>query len=149
MASINKVILVARLGKDPEIRSMPNGKSVANFSVATSRQWKNQNGEKQEETEWSNIITYNKLADIIGKYLRKGSQVYLEGRLQTRRWQDKEGKDRYTTEIICNEMQMLDGKKDGGGSSAAPVNQPTAGGGGGSKDMDEDIPFSRIPDFHS
>lgn len=149
MASINKVILVARLGKDPEIRYMPNGKSVANFSVATSRQWKNQNGEKQEETEWSNIVAYDKLADIIGKYLRKGSQVYLEGRLQTRRWQDKEGKDRYTTEIICNEMQMLDGKKDGGGSSAAPVNQPTAGGGGGSKDMDEDIPFSRIPDFHS
>ena len=147
MASVNKVVLVGRLGKDPEIRAMPNGKSVANFSVATSRQWKNQNGEKQEETEWSNIVAYDKLADIIGKYLRKGSQVYLEGRLQTRRWQDKEGKDRYTTEIIASEMQMLDGKKDSGGSSEAPApaNQPAAGGG----DDSSDIPFSRIPDFHS
>ena len=149
MASVNKVVLVGRLGKDPEIRTMPNGKSVANFSVATSRQWKNQNGEKQEETEWSNIVAYDKLADIIGKYLRKGSQVYLEGRLQTRRWQDKEGKDRYTTEIIASEMQMLDGKKDSGVSSEAPApaNQPAAGGGGTADE--EGIPFNRIPDFHS
>lgn len=147
MASINKVILVGRLGKDPEIRAMSNGKSVANLSVATSRQWKNQNGEKQEETEWSNIVAYDKLADIIGQYLRKGSQVYLEGRLQTRRWTDKEGKDRYTTEIIASEMRMLDGKKDSGGSSEAPasVNQPAAGGG----DDSSEIPFNRIPDFHS
>lgn len=130
MASINKVILVARIGKDPEIRSMTNGKSVANFSVATSEQWKDKNtGQKQEKTEWHNIVAYDKLADIIGQYLRKGAQVYLEGRLQTRRWTDKEGKDRYTTEIICNEMQMLDGKKDGGRSSAAPtpVGQPASG----------------------
>lgn len=148
MASVNKVILVARLGKDPEIRTMSNGKSVANFSVATSRQWKNQNGEKQEETEWSNIVAYDKLADIIGKYLHKGSQVYLEGRLQTKKWTDKEGKDRYTTEIIASEMQMLDGKKDSGWSSAAPANHPAAGG-GGTTDGEDSIPFGRIPDFHS
>lgn len=148
MASVNRVILVARLGKDPEIRTMPSGKSVANFSVATSRQWKNQNGEKQEETEWSNIVAYDKLADIIGQYLRKGSQVYLEGRLQTRKWTDKEGKDRYTTEIICNEMKMLDGKKDsnGGGfdSQVAPPSTgiPTKPANGGDAAGDDDpLPF--------
>lgn len=141
MASLNKVLLIGNLGKDPEIRSMSNGKSVANFSVATSEQWKNKDtGQKQEKTEWHNIVAYDKLADIIGQYLRKGSKMYLEGRLQTRKWTDKEGKDRYTTEIICNEMQMLDGKKDGGSYAG---NAPAAGAASKSAaDMDDsDVPF--------
>lgn len=108
--SVNKVILVGRLGQDPELRWMPNGNAVANFTVATSESWKDQQGQKQERTEWIRIVIYRKLAEIAGEYLRKGSKVYLEGRLQTREWQDQQGQKKYTTEIICHEMQMLDGK---------------------------------------
>jgi len=112
MASVNKVILVGRLGKDPETRYMPNGEAVTNVTLATSETWKDKNGEKQEKTEWHRVTFYRKLAEIAGEYLKKGGMVYVEGRLETRKWQDKEGKERYTTEIIANEMQMLGGKAD-------------------------------------
>ena len=115
---INKVILVGNLGKDPETRYMPSGKAVTNFSIATSESWKDkQTGEQKEQTEWHNIVMYDRLAEIAAEYLRKGSQVYVEGKLRTRKWQDKEGRDRYTTEIIANEMQMLDSRGAGGGRS--------------------------------
>ena len=113
MASVNKVILVGNLGKDPEVRYMPNGDAVANFSIATTDTWKDKNGMRQERTEWHNISMYRRLAEIAGEYLKKGSMVYVEGRLQTRKWQDKNGQDRYTTEIICDQMQMLGGKNGG------------------------------------
>lgn len=113
MASVNKVILVGNLGKDPEVRYMPNGDAVANFSIATTDTWKDKNGMRQERTEWHNISMYRRLAEIAGEYLKKGSSVYVEGRLQTRKWQDKNGQDRYTTEIICDQMQMLGGKNGG------------------------------------
>ena len=106
---VNKAIIVGRLGQDPEVRYMPNGNAVANFTIATSEQWKDQQGQKQEKTEWHRITIYGKLAEIAGKYLHKGSNVYLEGRLQTREWTDQQQVKRYTTEIIANEMQMLDG----------------------------------------
>jgi single-strand DNA-binding protein len=110
---VNKAILVGTLGKDPEQRYMPNGNAVCNISVATSEQWKDkQTGEKQERTEWHRVSMFGKLAEIAGEYLRKGSQVYLEGKIQTRKWQDKEGKDRYSTEIVADTMQMLGGKRD-------------------------------------
>lgn len=118
---VNKVIIVGRLGQDPEVRHMPNGNAVANFTVATSESWKDQQGQKQERTEWHRITIYQKLAEIAGQYLHKGSNIYLEGRLQTREWTDKQGQKRYTTEIICHEMQMLDGKPQG----AQPGNQGT------------------------
>jgi single-strand DNA-binding protein len=123
---VNKVILVGNLGKDPETRYMPNGKAVTNFSIATSESWKDkQTGEQREQTEWHNIVMYDRLAEIAAEYLRKGSQVYIEGKLRTRKWQDKEGRDRYTTEINANEMQML-GARAGGGAGGGG-----AGGGGG------------------
>jgi single-strand DNA-binding protein len=112
MASVNKVILVGNLGKDPEVRYMPNGEAVCNFSIATTDSWKDKAGAKQERTEWHNIVMYRKLAEIAGEYLKKGSPVYIEGRLQTRKWQTKEGQDRYTTEIISDQMQMLGGKSN-------------------------------------
>jgi single-strand DNA-binding protein len=118
MASVNKVILVGNLGRDPEVRYMPNGEAVCNFSIATTDSWKDKSGAKQERTEWHNIVMYRKLAEIAGEYLKKGRPVYIEGRLQTRKWQTKEGQDRYTTEIIADQMQML-GTRDGGGSNAA------------------------------
>ncbi len=124
--SVNKVILVGRLGKDPETRYMTNGEAVTNVSLATSENFKDKNGEKQERTEWHNLVFYRRLAEIAGEYLKKGSQVYVEGRIQTRKWQDKEGKDRYTTEIIVNEMQMLGGKASGGGSFEVMDSQPAA-----------------------
>ena len=102
--SVNKVILIGRLGKDPETRYMTNGEAVTNATLATSENWKDKSGEKQEKTEWHNLVFYRRLAEIAGEYLKKGSQIYVEGKLQTRKWQDKEGKDRYTTEIIVNEM---------------------------------------------
>ena len=102
--SVNKVILVGRLGKDPETRYMTNGEAVTNVTLATSENWKDKSGEKQEKTEWHNLVFYRRLAEIAGEYLKKGSQIYVEGKLQTRKWQDKEGKDRYTTEIVVNEM---------------------------------------------
>lgn len=151
---VNKVILVGNLGKDPEVRYMPSGGAVANVTIATTDQWKDkQTGEQREKTEWHNVVFYQRLAEIVGEYLKKGSQVYVEGRLQTRKWQDKNGNDRYTTEIIANEMQMLGGRGGGsasfgggqaassaGGASAAPA---AAGSSGGRADegFDDDIPF--------
>ena len=116
MASVNKVILVGNLGRDPEVRFMPNGEAVCNFSIATTDSWKDKAGVKQEKTEWHNIVMYRKLAEIAGEYLKKGRPVYIEGRLQTNKWQTKEGQDRYTTEIVADQMQML------GGRDAAPSN---------------------------
>ncbi len=124
--SVNKVILVGRLGKDPETRYMPNGEAVTNATLATSENWKDKSGEKQEKTEWHNLVFYRRLAEIAGEYLKKGSQIYVEGKLQTRKWQTKEGQDRYTTEIIVNEMTMLGGKSSGS-SSFEVVDKPAAG----------------------
>ena len=113
MAGINKVIIVGHLGNDPEIRTMPNGEAVANISVATSESWTDKNtGERREVTEWHRIVLYRRLAEIAGQYLRKGSQVYVEGRLKTRKWQDNNGQDRYTTEIQGDNLQMLGGRQD-------------------------------------
>jgi len=164
--SVNKVILIGHLGKDPEVRYMPNGEAVANVSIATSENWKDKSGEKQEKTEWHNLVFYKRLAEIVGEYLKKGSQIYVEGRLQTRKWQTKEGQDRYTTEIIVNEMKMLGGKSSGSNSfevvenersevSSSRPNRPSASSSGsdaapakaapaakGSFDnFDDDIPF--------
>ena len=160
---INKVILVGNLGKDPETRYMPNGKAVTNFSIATSESWKDkQTGEQREQTEWHNIVMYDRLAEIAAEYLKKGSQVYVEGKLRTRKWQDKEGRDRYTTEINANEMQMLGGRAGGGGGGMGGGGggmsggersegraAPAAGGGRGApapsggddSPFDDDIPF--------
>lgn len=115
MSSLNKVLLIGNLGKDPESRFLPSGGAVCNFSIATTETWKDkQSGQKQEKTEWHNITMYGRLAEIAGEYLKKGSQVYIEGRLQTRKWQDKQtGADRYTTEIVADEMKMLGGGKGG------------------------------------
>lgn len=149
MKGVNKAIILGNLGKDPETRYMPDGKAVANFSIATSESWKDKStGQAQEKTEWHNITVYGRLAVICGEYLRKGSKVYVEGKLQTRKWQDKEGKDRYTTEIIANEMQMLDGK----GNEASPrqaspevqneVPRANQSNSAPADDFDDDIPFS-------
>jgi len=111
MPSVNKVMLLGNLGRDPEVRTFPNGDSVCNFSIATSTSWKDKNsGEKKEKTEWHNIVMYRKLAEIAGEYLKKGSSVFVEGSLQTRKWQTKEGQDRYTTEVVADTMQMIGGK---------------------------------------
>ncbi|WP_108649163.1 single-stranded DNA-binding protein [Dongshaea marina] len=126
---VNKVILIGNLGQDPEVRYMPNGNAVANITVATSETWRDkQTGEQKEQTEWHRVTLYRRLAEIAGEYLRKGSKVYLEGRLQTRKWQDQSGQDRYTTEIVANEMQMLDSRGQGasngnGFSQSAPQHQ--------------------------
>ena len=123
---INKVILVGNLGKDPEVRYMPSGGAVANVTIATSESWKDkQTGEQKDRTEWHNVVFYNRLAEIAGEYLRKGSQAYIEGSLRTRKWQDKNGQDRYTTEIIASEMQMLGGR---GGAGGGFDNAPQQGG---------------------
>lgn len=117
---INRVTLVGNLGQDPEVRFMPNGGAVANFTVATSESWKDKNtGEQKEETEWSRIVVYGRLAEICGEYLKKGSKVYLEGKLKTRKWQNQQGQDQYSTEVICHDMQMLDSRN----GSQAPVQQ--------------------------
>ena len=164
MASINKVILVGNLGRDPETRYMPDGGAVTNVSIATTDTWKDKtSGEKKEATEWHRVVFFNRLAEIAGEYLKKGSQVYVEGRLRTRKWQDKEGQDKYTTEIVCDTMQMLGGRQgmgDGGrgdrGESdsrggppaegraearpearPAPAKKPA----GKFDDMEDDIPF--------
>ena len=157
MASVNKVILVGNLGKDPETRYMPNGEAVTNITLATTDSWKDKNGEKQERTEWHRVVFYRKLAEIAGEYLKKGRQVYVEGRLETRKWQDKNGQERYTTEIIANEMQMLGNRASGNSFEVveggdAPAERPSGGAarkpaqssgasGGGFGDMDDDIPF--------
>jgi len=146
---VNKVILVGNLGKDPEVRYAPSGQAIANITIATSESWKDKNtGEKQEKTEWHRVVFFSRLAEIVGEYLKKGSQIYVEGRLQTRKWQDKDGNDRYTTEIVANEMQML-GSRQGGGvpsedynQDKAPASQPAAAGASaGAGDFDDDIPF--------
>jgi single-strand DNA-binding protein len=148
---VNKVILVGNLGRDPEVRYSPNGSAVANVTIATSESWKDKNtGEKQERTEWHRIVFFGRLAEIAGEYLKKGAQIYIEGRLQTRKWQDKEGHDRYTTEIVANDMQML-GSRSGAGAPSEPMPEAataesgSARGGGGAKsagaDFDDDIPF--------
>jgi single-strand DNA-binding protein len=165
MAAINKVILIGNLGKDPEVRYTPNGNAICNVSVATTRTWKDKtSGDKQEETEWHRVVFYDRLAEIAGEYLKKGRPIYVEGRLKTRKWQNKEGQDVYTTEIIANEMQMLGGREgmgggdEGGGgggggnynsrpaSAPAPASRPAASKPAskpstGFDDMDDDIPF--------
>ncbi|WP_255991837.1 single-stranded DNA-binding protein [Chitinolyticbacter albus] len=116
MASLNKVLLIGNLGRDPETRFLPSGGAVCNFSIATTERFKDKQGQQQEKTEWHNIVMYNRLAEIAGEYLKKGSSVYIEGRIQTRKWQDKQtGADRYTTEIVADQMQMLSGRGGGGG----------------------------------
>lgn len=123
--SINKVILIGRLGKDPETKYMSNGEAVTNATLATSETWKGKDGEKQEKTEWHNLTFYRRLAEIAGEYLKKGAMIYVEGKLSTRKWQDKDGKDRYTTEIIVGEMQMLSGKTEGAPAQSKPA-QPAS-----------------------
>ncbi len=154
MASINKVILIGNLGKDPETRYMPNGDAVTNITLATTETWKDKNGEKQEKTEWHRVTFYRKLAEIAGEYLKKGRPVYVEGRLETRKWTDKAGVERYTTDIIASDMKML-GSKPGSGSyeadrgereesDSAPNtsgSKPAARTSSGFDDMDDDIPF--------
>lgn len=145
---INKVILIGNLGKDPEVRYTPNGLAVANLTLATSESWKDkQSGENVERTEWHRVVMYQRLAEIAGEYLRKGSKVYVEGRLQTRKWQDKTtGQDRYTTEIVANEMQMLDSKGAGGAAEGASYEKPATAAAAGNaapalETFDDDIPF--------
>ncbi|PKO46763.1 MAG: single-stranded DNA-binding protein [Betaproteobacteria bacterium HGW-Betaproteobacteria-22] len=163
MASVNKVILVGNLGRDPEVRYMPNGEAVANFAIATTENWKDKSGAKQEKTEWHNIVMYRRLAEIAGEYLKKGRPVYIEGRLQTRKW-EKDGVTRYTTEIVADQMQMLGGRdgassntsydggmdqSDGGQDyqqAPSAQNRPTpaakpATTGSGFDDFEDDIPF--------
>ncbi|MDR3392524.1 MAG: single-stranded DNA-binding protein [Sulfuriferula sp.] len=160
MASVNKVILIGNIGKDPEIRYMPSGDAMVNLTLATTDNWKDKNGEKQERTEWHRVAIFGKLAEIAGEYLKKGSQVYFEGSLKTRKWTNKEGQDQYTTEIIADKMQMLGGR--GGASSAsmdsdsqnesrpsrpsrpsapAPAASQPKSGGNSFDDLDDDIPF--------
>ena len=148
MASLNKVILIGFLGKDPEARYTANGDAVSNFTVATSESWKDKStGEKKEQTEWHRCSVFGKLAEICNEYLRKGSLVYVEGKLTTRKWQDKDGQDRYTTEIRVDQMKMLGGKQDGGqrqdaSESYAPAPQRNAQGAKPSfDDIGDDIPF--------
>jgi single-strand DNA-binding protein len=154
MASVNKVILIGNLGRDPEVRYMPSGDAVANITIATTETWKDKAGEKQEQTEWHRVAMFGKTAEIAGEYLKKGSQVYIEGKLQTRKWTDKEGQERYTTEIRADRMQML-GSRSGGSermappddeaptrTPAAPAKKATgAAKGGGVDDLEDDIPF--------
>jgi single-strand DNA-binding protein len=158
---VNKVIIIGNLGADPETRAMPSGTTVANLRVATSESWRDkQTGEQQERTEWHRVALFGRLAEVAGEYLRKGSKVYIEGSLRTRKWQDKQGNDRYSTEIVANDMQMLDGRGAGqGGGGMAPggpggggrehAGEDTGGGGGasrgggggGGEEFDDDIPF--------
>ena len=128
---INKVILIGNLGGDPEVRYTPDNSAITNISIATTDQWKDKSGEKQERTEWHRVVFFERLAEIVEQYLRKGSKIYVEGRLRTRKWQDRDGNDRYTTEIVANEMQMLDGRGAGSGGGGAPADNVGSGGGGG------------------
>lgn len=163
MASINKVILIGNLGRDPEVRYTANGAAICNVTIATSRNWKDKtSGEKVEETEWHRVVFYDRLAEIAGEYLKKGKSVYIEGRLKTRKWTDKENVERYTTEIIAQEMTMLGGRDGGGGGGgddmpreggesrgarpgpregAKPASKPAQKSSTGFDDMDDDIPF--------
>lgn len=165
MASVNKVILIGNLGKDPETRYMPNGEAVTNITLATTDTWKDKNsGEKREATEWHRVVFFRKLAEIANQYLRKGSQIYVEGSLKTRKWQDQSGQDRYTTEIVADEMKMLGSRQGGGGGGMAdydappmereresspppqrarpaPAPAPASHSSSGMNDLDDDIPF--------
>lgn len=144
MASVNKVMLIGNMGKDPDVRYMPSGKAVANVAIATNERWKDKNtGEKQERTEWHSVVFYSPLAEIVSQYLRKGSSVFVEGRLQTRKWQDKEGKDHYTTEIIANELMMLGGRSERTESSPepSPIRESGAKNQKPDQALDDDIPF--------
>ncbi|MFW5454019.1 single-stranded DNA-binding protein [Thioalkalivibrio sulfidiphilus] len=149
---VNKVILVGNLGNDPEVKYMPSGNAVANVSLATTESWKDKNsGERQEKTEWHRVTFYGKLAEIAGEYLKKGSQIYVEGRLQTRKWQGQDGQDRYTTEIIASDMQMLGGRGGSGGTGGFDDAPSQSRQGGGRQeaparssmpdDFDDEIPF--------
>ena len=167
MASVNKVILIGNLGRDPEVRYTPNGNAICTINIATSRVWKNkESGEKQEETDWHRVVFFDRQAEIAGEYLKKGRPVYVEGRLRTRKWQDKEGKDVYTTEVVAEIMQLLGGREGMGGgagadesgssygegaprSAPAPASRPAASSAAkpapksstGFDNMDDDIPF--------
>ena len=163
---VNKVIIIGNLGADPETRAMPSGTTVANLRVATSESWRDkQTGEQQERTEWHRVALFGRLAEVAGEYLRKGSQVYIEGSLRTRKWQDKQGNDRYSTEIVGNDLQMLGGRGGGGGGSGGAMapggsgagaggrehtgedagggsgGAGRGGGGGSGEEFDDDIPF--------
>jgi single-strand DNA-binding protein len=164
MASVNKVIVLGNLGKDPEVRYTPSGAAVCNLRIATTRNWKNKDsGERMEETEWHSVVLYDRQAEIAGEYLKKGRPVYIEGRLKTRKWQDKEGVDRYTTEIVADSMQLLGGREGTGGAGgtggdeeastpraaapaaraaqSAPAPRPAPKSSTGFDNMDDDIPF--------
>jgi single-strand DNA-binding protein len=145
---VNKAIIVGNLGRDPEVRYSANGNAIANVTIATTESWKDrQSGERQEKTEWHRVVFFSRLAEIAGEYLKKGSQVYIEGRLQTRKWEDREGNERYTTEIVASDMQMLGGRGGGGvgDTQGAPADDFGAGSGSPTKaqdgDFDDDIPF--------
>ena len=144
MASVNKVILIGNLGKDPDVRYMPSGEAVTNITLATTDTWKDKtSGEKKEATEWHRVVFFRKLAEIAGQYLKKGSQVYIEGSLKTRKWSDKDGQDRYTTEIVADQMKMLGSRHAGGESAPAPAQDkpaPTSSS-SGFNDFEDDIPF--------
>jgi single-strand DNA-binding protein len=153
MASVNKVILIGNLGADPETRYLPSGDAVTNIRIATTDTWKDKSGEKQEHTEWHRVAFFGKTAEIAGEYLKKGSPVYIEGRIRTRKWQDKEGQERYSTEIVADRMQLLGGR-GGGAEPMATAREPAAAGasagapkgtaarkGGAFDEMDDDIPF--------
>lgn len=148
MASVNKVILIGNAGRDPEVRYSASGSAVCNLTLATSRQWKNKDsGEKQEETEWHRVVFYDRLAEVVGEYVKKGKPVYVEGRLKTRKWQDKDGVDKYTTEVVADSMQLLGGREGGAAPAPAPRQQRTAAPApapkstGGFEDDDLDVPF--------
>ena len=140
---INKVILVGNLGADPDTRYMPSGSAVTNISVATSKSWKDKStGDQQERTEWHRVAFFGRLAEVAAEYLRKGSQVYIEGELRTRKWQDREGRDRWTTEIVASDMQMLGGRSESTGSAPMPASGVAeASASTGTDDLDDDIPF--------
>lgn len=149
---LNKVMLIGNLGRDPEVRSTPSGQPVASFSLATNRRWKDRDGNRQEQTEWHNIVVWGRQAEIAGQYLAKGRQIYVEGRLQTRSWEDKQsGEKKYRTEIVCDNFQMLGGRGDGGSQGGGGGGYQGGGGGGysggGAPDRadsgpdDDDIPF--------
>jgi single-strand DNA-binding protein len=145
---INKVIIVGNVGGDPETRYMPSGSAVTNLTVATNESWKDKaTGEQKDRTEWHKVAMFNRLAEIAAEYLRKGSQVYIEGKLRTRKWQDKNGQDRWTTEIVADEMQMLGGRGGSSGGGSAPMGSPSDSGPSsappqpGPDDFDDDIPF--------
>ena len=151
MASVNRVILIGNLGADPETRYLPSGDAVTNIRIATTDTWKDKSGEKQEHTEWHRVAFFGKLAEIAGEYLKKGSPVYVEGRIRTRKWQDKEGQERYSTEIVADRMQLLGGRGGGAGAAEPTSREPAAAiagtpkgpakKGGAFDEMDDDIPF--------